>query len=163
MYKKRKNMHGAYLAKIEKTIKILQAINLCSRLGIGKTRSCRKYFEEENPYISPKILFEKYELYSNQNMIGGIKEKKNYAFFFQNYVCIYLFSNIKFIAYTFSCIIRGQEKKIDSYMRTIFMEYSQRSCNHEEEVIGLHVNIGNVEANSNGRRDKQDPVTIRNM
>jgi hypothetical protein len=32
------------------------------------------------------------------------------------------------------------------------MEDSQGSYNHEEEVIGLHVIMGNVETESNGRR-----------
>jgi hypothetical protein len=48
-------------------------------------------------------------------------------------------------------------------MRNTFMEYALGSYNHEEEVIGLHVNMGNVETESNGRRDGQEPVTMRNL
>jgi hypothetical protein len=33
------------------------------------------------------------------------------------------------------------------------MEDTQGSYNHEEEIIGLHVNMGNVEIVYNGRRD----------
>jgi hypothetical protein len=32
---------------------------------------------------------------------------------------------------------------------------------HEEEVRTLHVSMGNVETESSGRRDRQDPVTMR--
>jgi hypothetical protein len=34
------------------------------------------------------------------------------------------------------------------------MEDSQGSYSHEEEFIGLHVSMGNVETKSNGRRDR---------
>jgi len=43
------------------------------------------------------------------------------------------------------------------------MEYSQGYCNHEEEIIGLHVSMGNYETKSNGIRDRKDPVTMRSM
>jgi len=43
------------------------------------------------------------------------------------------------------------------------MEYAQRYYSHEEEVIGMHVVMGNVEIDSNGRRDRQDPVTMRSL
>jgi hypothetical protein len=33
------------------------------------------------------------------------------------------------------------------------MEDAQGSYNHEEEIRGLHVSMGNVETESNGRRD----------
>jgi hypothetical protein len=42
------------------------------------------------------------------------------------------------------------------------MEY-EGSYNHEEEVIGLHVNMGNVETKSNGRRDEKEHVTMRSL
>jgi hypothetical protein len=32
------------------------------------------------------------------------------------------------------------------------MEYSKGSYSHEEEVIGLHVSMGNAETGSNGHR-----------
>ena len=35
--------------------------------------------------------------------------------------------------------------------------------NHEEEIIGLHVSMGNVETESNGRRDRQELVTMRSL
>jgi hypothetical protein len=41
------------------------------------------------------------------------------------------------------------------------IEHSQGSYIHEEEFIGLHVNMGNGETESNGRRDIKDPVTMR--
>jgi hypothetical protein len=48
-------------------------------------------------------------------------------------------------------------------MRIGVMEYSQGSYSHEEEIIGLHVNIGNAEIESNGRREKSEPVTMRSL
>jgi len=41
--------------------------------------------------------------------------------------------------------IRGTERKFSSYMRIGVVEYTQGSNNHEEEIIGLHVNMRNVE------------------
>jgi hypothetical protein len=38
-------------------------------------------------------------------------------------------------------------------MRTGVMEDAQRYYNHEEEFIGLHINMGNM---SNGRRDDEN-------
>jgi hypothetical protein len=38
-----------------------------------------------------------------------------------------------------------QERKFSSYMRTRDMEDAQGSYIHEEEIIGLHVSMGNVE------------------
>jgi hypothetical protein len=37
-------------------------------------------------------------------------------------------------------------------MRIGVMEDAQGSYNHEEEIRGLHVSMGNVETKSNGRR-----------
>jgi hypothetical protein len=48
-------------------------------------------------------------------------------------------------------------------MRTKDMEDAQGSYNHEEEIIGLHVNMGNGETYSNGRRDKKEFATIRSL
>jgi hypothetical protein len=59
--------------------------------------------------------------------------------------------------------IRGSYNQFGFYMRTTTMEYSQDSYSHEEEFIGLHFNMGNVEAESNGRRDRQDLVTMRSL
>jgi hypothetical protein len=46
-------------------------------------------------------------------------------------------------------------------MRNKVMEYAQGSYIHGEEFIGLHISMGNVDIDSNGRIDKQDPVTMR--
>jgi hypothetical protein len=56
-----------------------------------------------------------------------------------------------------------QKKDFSSYMRTRDMEDAQGSYNHEEEIRGLHVSMGNVETESNGRRDRQEPVTMRSL
>jgi hypothetical protein len=48
-------------------------------------------------------------------------------------------------------------------MRTGVMEDAQGSYNHEEEIIGLHVDMGSVETESNGRRDRKDHVTMRSL
>jgi hypothetical protein len=45
-------------------------------------------------------------------------------------------------------------------MRTRDMEDSQGSYNHEEEVIGLHVSMGNAETESNGHRGRVEPVEL---
>jgi hypothetical protein len=41
------------------------------------------------------------------------------------------------------------------------MEYSQVSYSHEEEVIGLHVSMGNAKIESNGRRGRNKHITMR--
>jgi hypothetical protein len=43
------------------------------------------------------------------------------------------------------------------------MEVAQRYHSHEEEIKGFHVNMGNAETKSNGRRYMQEPVTMRSM
>jgi hypothetical protein len=48
-------------------------------------------------------------------------------------------------------------------MRTRYMEDSQGFYNHEEKIIGLHTNMGNAKTESNGRRDMQEPVTMRSL
>jgi len=40
------------------------------------------------------------------------------------------------------------------------MEDTQGSYNHEDEIRGLHVSMGNVETESNGRRSKMDHVEL---
>jgi hypothetical protein len=59
--------------------------------------------------------------------------------------------------------IRGSEKQFGSYMRTTTMEDAQESYIHEEEFKGMHVNMGNAEIESNGRRDRKEPVTMRSL
>jgi hypothetical protein len=46
-------------------------------------------------------------------------------------------------------------------MRTGVMEDAQGYYSHEEEIIGLHVIMGNYETKSNGRRGRKEPVTMR--
>jgi len=48
-------------------------------------------------------------------------------------------------------------------MRTKVMEDDQGSYSHEEEFIGLHISMGNVKTDSNGRRDRKDPITMRSL
>jgi hypothetical protein len=43
------------------------------------------------------------------------------------------------------------------------MEDAQGSYNHEKEIRGLHVSMGNAETESNGRRDSQELVTMRSL
>jgi hypothetical protein len=40
---------------------------------------------------------------------------------------------------------------------------SQGYYRHEEEIIGLHVIMGKAETKSNGRRDRKELVTMRNL
>jgi hypothetical protein len=56
--------------------------------------------------------------------------------------------------------IRGSEKQFDFYMRTMEMEYAQGSYIHEKVFIGLHVSMWNAKSNSNGRRDRNVPITM---
>jgi hypothetical protein len=67
------------------------------------------------------------------------------------------------ITCTFLAELEVHENNFGSYMRTGVMEDAQGSYNHEEEVIGLHVSMGNVETESNGRRGRQEPVTMRSL
>jgi hypothetical protein len=48
-------------------------------------------------------------------------------------------------------------------MRIKGMEDAQGSYNHEEEIRGLHTSMGNVETESNERRDMKEPVTMRSL
>jgi len=54
-----------------------------------------------------------------------------------------------------------------SHMRTKDMEDAQGSYNHEEEIRGLHVSMGNAETKSNGRRGSEElmelDVTMRSL
>jgi hypothetical protein len=43
------------------------------------------------------------------------------------------------------------------------MEDAQGSYNHEEQFRGMHISIGNAEIESNGRRDRQEPITMRSL
>jgi hypothetical protein len=48
-------------------------------------------------------------------------------------------------------------------MKTRYMEDAQGSYIHEEEIVCLHANMGNVEIESNGRRDRQGNITMRSL
>jgi hypothetical protein len=48
-------------------------------------------------------------------------------------------------------------------MRTRDMEDDQGCYSHEEEFRSLHVSIVNVDIESNGRRDRQELVTMRSL
>jgi hypothetical protein len=88
-------------------------------------------------------------------MTGGIKGQKKFMNFFSK-LCMYLFSsNIEIVCMHIFYRIRGSRIKFGFYMRTTKMEDSQGSYSHEEEFIGLHVSMGNVETESNGRRDQE--------
>ena len=43
------------------------------------------------------------------------------------------------------------------------MEDDQGFYSHEEEIEGRHASMGNVETNTNGRRDRYAPVTMRSL
>jgi hypothetical protein len=48
-------------------------------------------------------------------------------------------------------------------MRTRDMQNSQGSYNREEQIKGLHFNMGNAETESNEWRDNQELVTMRSL
>jgi hypothetical protein len=64
---------------------------------------------------------------------------------------------------TFLAELEVHEGNFGSYTRTRVMEYSQGSYSHEEDIIRLHVNMGNAETQSNGRTYMQDHVTMRSL
>jgi hypothetical protein len=43
------------------------------------------------------------------------------------------------------------------------MEDAQGYYNHDEEVIGMHIILGNVETKSNGRRGRREPAIMSNL
>jgi hypothetical protein len=67
------------------------------------------------------------------------------------------------ITCTFLVELQAHENNFGSYTRNGVMEYAQRSYSHEEEVIILHVGMGNAETKSNGRRGRHEPVTMRSL
>jgi hypothetical protein len=67
------------------------------------------------------------------------------------------------ITCTFLAELEVEENKFGSYIRSGVMEDSHGYYIHEEEIICLHVSMGNVETNSNGRRGKKELVTMRSL
>jgi hypothetical protein len=65
------------------------------------------------------------------------------------------------ITCTFLAKLEVQERKYGSYIRNGVMEYDQGFYIHEEDIIGLHVIMGNAETKSNGRRDEKEHVIMR--
>jgi hypothetical protein len=57
-------------------------------------------------------------------------------------LCIFL---TIIIICTFLAELEVHKRNFSSYMRTGVMEDAQGSYNHEEEIIGLHVSMGNAE------------------
>jgi len=80
-------------------------------------------------------------------------------------LCMYIFLSNKFFLHAhFLAEFRVTRNQFGNYcMRTIDMEDSQGSYSHEEEVLGLHVSMGNVETESNGIRDRHEPLTMRSL
>jgi len=67
------------------------------------------------------------------------------------------------ITCTFLAELEVQEKKLGSHTRTGVMEDAKEYYSCEEEIIHLHVSMGNVEIDSNGRRGKNMLVTMRRL
>jgi hypothetical protein len=67
------------------------------------------------------------------------------------------------ITWTFIAKLEVHENEFGSYMRIGVMEYDQGYYIDEEEIIGMHVSMGNAEIESNGRRDRYDPATTRSL
>jgi hypothetical protein len=92
-------------------------------------------------------------------MTSGIKGHKNYVLS-PSCVCMYFcLTKISLHAH-FLQNLEVQKGSLVFCMKTTTMEDAQGSYNDEEEFKGLHVNMGNVETNSNGRRDGKDPITM---
>jgi hypothetical protein len=67
------------------------------------------------------------------------------------------------ITCAFLAKLEVHENNTSSYMRTRVMEDAQGSFVHKKEIRGLHVSMGYVETELNGRRDRQNPVTMRSL
>jgi hypothetical protein len=67
------------------------------------------------------------------------------------------------ITCTFITELEVHERNFGSYLRTRVMEYSKGSYSHAENIIGLHVNMGNAETESNERRGRKEPVTMTSL
>jgi hypothetical protein len=67
------------------------------------------------------------------------------------------------ITCTFLAELEVQERNFVSDMRTRVMEDVQGSYSHEEETKGLHVSMENAETESNRRRGRQEPATMRSL
>jgi hypothetical protein len=91
----------------------------------------------------------------------ALKRRKIYAFFPK--LCIYFCLTENCLHAHFLAEFRGTGRNFGSCMRTTTMEDAQGSYNHEEEFRGLHVSMGNVETESNGRRGRKEPVTMRSL
>jgi hypothetical protein len=93
----------------------------------------------------------------------ALKSRKHLCILLENCVCIYFCLTYIYLHAHFLTEFRGTRRKFDSCIRTIAMEDTQGSYSHEEEFIGLHVSMGNVDMESNGRRDMQEPITMRSL
>jgi len=60
-------------------------------------------------------------------------------------------------------IIRGAGKKNWFLYEDLRYGICTKIYSHEEEVRGLHINIGNLEIDSNGRRGKHEPGIMRSL
>jgi hypothetical protein len=67
------------------------------------------------------------------------------------------------ITCTFLAELEVHKRKFGSYMRNRVMDDDQGSYIHEEEIIIMHFDMGNDETKSNGRRDRQEPITMRSL
>jgi hypothetical protein len=67
------------------------------------------------------------------------------------------------ITCTFLEELEVQERNFGYYMRTRVMDDAQGCYNHEEEIKGVHIGMRNSEIDSNGRKGKQDPLTMRSL
>jgi len=62
---------------------------------------------------------------------------------------------------TFLVELEIHERNFGSYTRNGVMDYAQVFYSHEEEIRILQVIIGNCEIDSNGRRGRKEPITMR--
>jgi hypothetical protein len=74
-------------------------------------------------------------------MTGGIKGKKHLCILFQDCICIYFCLIENCFHAHFLQSLEVQEGSLVSCMRTTTMEDAQGSYSHEEEFIGLHINM----------------------
>jgi len=92
-------------------------------------------------------------------MTGGLKEKKIMHSFSRAMNIHFCLTRILLHAH-FVMELEVQEGIFGSDMRNRYMEDAQGSYSDEEEIIRLHVSMGNAEIASNGRRSKVDTVVL---
>jgi hypothetical protein len=80
--------------------------------------------------------------------------------YFSRTVNIYFCLRKKLLHAHFLAKLEVREGIFGSHIRTRYMEDAQRSYIHKEEIKRIHVNMGNVETKSSGRRGREELMEL---